>query len=149
MRKCWRTQPQTACACARSIAVYALALADLGRADWPEALARLESLLEGGAAQLDPLAAATTPDRIEAAVKAGRYEIAQAALPQLEARAAYAGARQMQPRLAACRALLAEGDAASEHFEDALRLGGRGATIRPGAHPAALRRAPSARAPSH
>ena len=67
---------------------------------------------------------ATTPDRIEAAVKAGRYEIAQAALPQLEARAAYAGARHMQPRLAACRALLAEGDVASEHFEDALRLGG-------------------------
>ena len=30
----------------------------------------------------------------------------------------------MQPRLAACRALLAEGDVASEHFEDALRLGG-------------------------
>ena len=74
-----------------SFAVYALALADLGRADWLEALARLESLLEGGAAQLDPLAAATTPDRIEAAVKAGRHEIAQAALPQLEARAAYAG----------------------------------------------------------
>ena len=109
-----------------SIAVYALALADLGRADWPEALARLESLMEGGAAQLDPLAAATTPDRIEAAVKAGRQEIAQAALPQLEARAAYAGARQMQPRLAACRALLAEGDAASDHFEDALRLGAEG-----------------------
>ena len=73
---------------------------------------------------MDPLAAATTPDRIEAAVKAGRYEIAQAALPQLEARAAYAGARHMQPRLAACRALLAEGDAATEHFEEALRLGG-------------------------
>ena len=94
-----------------SFAVYALALADLGRARWLEALARLESLLEGGAAQMDPLAAATTPDRIEAAVKAGRYEIAQAALPQLEARAAYAGARHIQPRLAACRALLAEGDA--------------------------------------
>ena len=106
-----------------SAAVYALALADLGRARWPEALARLESLLEGGAAQLDPLAAATTPDRIEAAVKAGRYETAHAALPQLEARAAYAGARQMQPRLAACRALLAEGDEATEHFEEALRLG--------------------------
>ena len=105
-------------------AVYALALADLGRARWHEALARLESLLEGGAAQLDPLAAATTPDRIEAAVKAGRYEIAQAALPQLEARAAYAGARHVQPRLAACRALLADGDAASEHFEEAVRLGG-------------------------
>ena len=29
----------------------------------------------------------------------------------------------MQPRLAACRALLAEGDEASEHFEEALRLG--------------------------
>ena len=107
-----------------SLAVYALALADLARADWLEALARLESLLEGAGAQLDPLAVATAPDRIEAAVKAGRHEIAQAALPQLEARAAYAGARHMQPRLAACRALLAEGDVASEHFEDALRLGG-------------------------
>ena len=105
-------------------AVYALALADLGRARWPEALARLESLLEGGAGQLDPLAASTTPDRIEAAVKAGRYDIAQAALPQLEARAAYAGARHLQPRLAACRALLAEGHDGTDHFEEALRLGG-------------------------
>ena len=122
-----------------SIAVYALALADLGRADWPEALARLESLMEGGAAQLDPLAAATTPDRIEAAVKAGRQEIAQAALPQLEARAAYAGARQMQPRLAGQPGASCRRRRGQRSLRGRPSTRGRGATVRPGAHPAALR----------
>ena len=53
------------------------------------------------------------------------------------------------PRLAGCRALLAEGDEATEHFEAMLRAGRRRAPARPRAHAHALRRAPAARAPPH
>jgi DNA-binding CsgD family transcriptional regulator len=44
------------------------------------------------------------------------------ALPLYEALAAYSPDRSLGPRLAACRALLAEGDEATEHFEAALAL---------------------------
>jgi ATP/maltotriose-dependent transcriptional regulator MalT len=106
-----------------STAVYALALLDLGRARWADALERFDSLLEGGAAALDPIAAPTIPDKIEAAVRASRPEEARAALPLFEAWMGYSGAPPAQARLAASRALLAAGDEATERFEEALRLG--------------------------
>lgn len=107
-----------------SMAVYALALLDLGRARWVDALDRLDSLREGGSGSLDPVVGHTFPDKIEAAVRASRPEDALAALPLFEAWASYAGARSAQPRLAACRGLLAVGDEATEHLEEAVRLAG-------------------------
>src|SRR5262249_48160284 len=104
-----------------STAVYALALADLGHARWTEALERLYSMLEGESGSLDPFAAATVPDIIEAALRAGRLEDARAALPLFEARAGYSGEPALQPRLAVCRALLADGDdEATAYYEEAL-----------------------------
>lgn len=107
-----------------STAVYALALVDLGRARWVDALARLNSLLESESGALDPIAGPIFADKIEAAVRASRLEEARAALPLFEAWAGYSGASSTQQRLLACRALLAEGEEATKHFEDALRLGG-------------------------
>jgi DNA-binding CsgD family transcriptional regulator len=105
-----------------SMAVYALALVDLCRARWAEAVDRLDSLLEGTSSSLDPFVGAVFPDLIEAAVNASRPEKAAATLPLFEAWAGYS-APSAGPRLALCRALLAQGEEATEHFEEALRLG--------------------------
>jgi DNA-binding NarL/FixJ family response regulator len=104
-----------------SMAVYALALLDLGRARWVEALERLDSLLKRGSGGMDPIVGPIFPDRIEAAVRASRLDEARASLAQFEAWIGYSGAQSAQLRLAACRALLASGDEAAEHFEEALR----------------------------
>jgi DNA-binding CsgD family transcriptional regulator len=104
-----------------SMAVYALGLLDLGRGRWLEALERLDTLLEGESVSLDPFAGYVFPEKIEAAVRASRRETADAALPQFETWVGYSGAPAARPRLAACRALLAQGDEATEHFQDALR----------------------------
>jgi DNA-binding CsgD family transcriptional regulator len=105
-----------------SMAVYALALVDLGRSRWLEALERLDSLMKRSSGALDPFVGPFFPDRIEAAVRAARTDEAAAALPLFEAWIGYSGAPAALPRLAACRALLASGDEAVEHFEEALSL---------------------------
>jgi DNA-binding CsgD family transcriptional regulator/tetratricopeptide (TPR) repeat protein len=99
-----------------SPAIWGLALADMGRARWAEAFERLDGLDD----PLDPATALTIPDKIEAAVRAGRPEAAQAALPAYEAWAAYSGAPAVRSRLAACRALVSRGDEATRHFEEAM-----------------------------
>jgi DNA-binding CsgD family transcriptional regulator len=105
-----------------STAVYALALVDMGAGRWSEAVDRLDALLRDEAAGMDPVVARSVPDKIEAAVRAGRLDDARAALSLYEIRARYAAERAAAPRLAACRALLAEGDEATELFESALGL---------------------------
>ena len=107
-----------------SMARYALALVDLGAGRWSDALERLNELADGDGASLDPLVGLTFPDRIEAATRASRPAEAQAAFPQFEVWVGYSGSRSAQPRLESCRALLAAGEEATEHFEHALRLGG-------------------------
>jgi DNA-binding CsgD family transcriptional regulator len=98
---------------------YALALMDLGRGRWTEALDRLESLD-------DPtLGILTVPDRIEAAVRAGRTDEASSLLHLLE-EWDESGACRSQHRLASCRALLSDGDDATMHFEEALALAADG-----------------------
>jgi ATP/maltotriose-dependent transcriptional regulator MalT len=105
-------------------AVYALAMTDLARARWADAVERLDSLLDGESGSLDPFAAATVPDVIEAAVRSGRTDEARAALPAFEAKVRYSGDPALQPRLAVCLALLADNeDEATAQFEEALRLG--------------------------
>jgi DNA-binding CsgD family transcriptional regulator len=106
-----------------STATYALALVDLGRGRWAEALERFDSLLEGGAGSLDPIVGPTLPDKVEAAVRASKVDEARSALGFYEQWAAYTGSASAQPRLEACRALLAEVDDASDHYESAIDLG--------------------------
>jgi DNA-binding CsgD family transcriptional regulator len=106
-----------------ALAVYALAIDDVNSARWVEALERFETMAEQGAGDSDPvMAALMLPDKIEAAVRAGRPELARAALPLFEEWATHSGARFAGPRLAGCRALLAEGEEATAHFEEMLRL---------------------------
>src|SRR5262245_25885168 len=64
------------------------------------------------------------PDRIEAAVRAGRPQEAHASLELFESWAAKSDSPWQLARLAVARALLAEGDEAAGHFEQALWLAG-------------------------
>jgi DNA-binding CsgD family transcriptional regulator len=102
-------------------AIRALALVDLGRGRWLEALERLDSLPH---LQPSPAVALVTmvavPDKIEAAVRAARPEEALATLGQFEAWTIESDAAWMRPRLASCRALLADGSEATGHFEQAV-----------------------------
>jgi DNA-binding CsgD family transcriptional regulator len=107
-----------------AIGAYALALADVGRGRWGEALDRFSALEEDGSGASDPIMAALMlPDKVEAAVRAGAPDTARVALSHYEAWAAHSGAPSAQPRVASCRALLADGDVATAHFEAALALG--------------------------
>jgi DNA-binding CsgD family transcriptional regulator len=102
--------------------VWALALLDLGRGRWDDALARLESISAARMGLAGAIAMRTIPDRIEAAVRAGRPEAARPALAAYESWAARGNMPWVWPRLASCRALLADGPEATTHFEEALRL---------------------------
>lgn len=95
---------------------YALALLDIGSGRWAAALDRLDALTDPA------LMILTVPDRIEAAVRAGRLEEARDELPLFEAWVTDSDAAWARPRLASCRALLAEGAESTEHFEAALQL---------------------------
>jgi DNA-binding CsgD family transcriptional regulator len=103
--------------------LWARALLDLGRGRWMDALTQLESMSATRMGLAGGLAMRTIPDRIEAAVRAGRPDAAQAALPVLEAWAARVNAPWVWPRVASCRALLADGPAATKYFEEAVGLG--------------------------
>ena len=106
---------------------WALALLDLGHGDAAAALHRLESAADTGA--YHPLLAALyAPDQVEAAVRAGQPERAREPAARFQQRAAATG----QPWAAAvnerCRGLLSAGDAAGQHYAEAVRLhelGGR------------------------
>jgi DNA-binding CsgD family transcriptional regulator len=106
-------------------AVWVLALIDLGRGRWAEALEKLDAVADDRSGTAEPyLALVSSPDRVEAGVRSGRIESAQAALSLFEAWALDARAAWAQPRLASCRALLADGEEATHLFEEALRLRG-------------------------
>jgi DNA-binding CsgD family transcriptional regulator len=102
---------------------WALALLDLGRGRWEDALARLESISAARMGLAGAITMRTIPDRIEAAVRAGRPEAARPALAAYESWAARGNMPWVWPRLAGCRALLAEGAEATAQFEEALALG--------------------------
>jgi DNA-binding CsgD family transcriptional regulator len=103
-------------------AVYALALVELGGGRWDDALERLNSILDGEAASLDPMAPLALPNKIEAAVRASKPDEARAALLRLEGWVGSSRDGSAQARLAACRALLADGEEAGRHYEAALEL---------------------------
>jgi DNA-binding CsgD family transcriptional regulator len=104
-----------------AVARYALAVLDLGYARWTEALARLRVVCaaERGDALLARWA---LPDLVEAAVRAGDREEARQAFEAYESWAR-SGPPWASTRVAACRALLTEGEEASAHYEDALEQG--------------------------
>jgi DNA-binding NarL/FixJ family response regulator len=108
-------------------AVYVLAMLELGRGRWAEALEHFRVVSDPRPDVGDPfLAKGATPDAIEAAVRAGRMEEARDALSGFEVWAPDSAYTWVQPRLSACRALLADGEEATAHFEEALRLGADG-----------------------
>jgi DNA-binding CsgD family transcriptional regulator len=107
-------------AAARSM--WALGLLDLGRGRWADALLRFEAVSEARLGLAAGIVVRTLPDRIEAAVRAGRPDAAKTALEVFEKWAAHARMPWVQPRLASCRALLAGGEQATSDFEQALEL---------------------------
>jgi DNA-binding NarL/FixJ family response regulator len=114
---------------ANSLAEWAFALVDLsaGRAD--EAASRLGALAASPPGTSHPyIVLMSTPDLVEACVRAGRDDEARAALAVIEG-FAQPGAPTWALALAArCRALCATGDAARDGFAEALALhagGGR------------------------
>jgi len=105
-----------------SAATAALALMELGRGHWTEALAHLDAVSEVRQGQGGPMGANfSASNRIEAAVRAGELAKAEAALQSFELWASHSGAPWAGPRVASCRALVSTGQEATRHFEDALR----------------------------
>jgi DNA-binding CsgD family transcriptional regulator len=101
-----------------ALAVYALALLDLGAGRWADALERLESV----AAINTTYTMRVALDRVEAAVRANRREDAEAVLGEFESWGAQTRSTWAAPAIAGCRALVAERDEAAAHFDEALRL---------------------------
>ncbi|WP_141760198.1 ATP-binding protein, partial [Streptomyces fradiae] len=100
---------------AATLAVWALALADLGRGLPREALVRLRPLVGTGAGRGHfALRMIAVPDLVEAAVLAGEPGVARAVLPEFELWTAHTADPQAPAQLARCRALLAVEPAAGE-----------------------------------
>jgi DNA-binding CsgD family transcriptional regulator len=104
-------------------AVWAHAILDLGYGRWESALDGYKALNEsrpgfGNAV----IAVIASPDLVEAAVRAGRTDEAQAALAPYEAWARHTGTPWARSIVARCHALLSDGESATEQYEDALRL---------------------------
>jgi DNA-binding CsgD family transcriptional regulator len=114
-----------------AIATWALAELDLGRGRWQDALMRLEAIADvrpGFSHRM--LALISTPDRVEAALRAGTAESAREAYDAFETWATSSNAPWARPVVERCRGMLATGDDATEHFEEALRLhGGSGSSF--------------------
>jgi DNA-binding CsgD family transcriptional regulator len=108
-----------------AFAAYALAMLELGRSRWTEALEHLAVVADPRPHVGDRFVAkGALPDTIEAAVRAGRMSQAREALSALEEWAPRSSVPwPLLPRLSSCRALLTSGDEANAHFEEALRLG--------------------------
>jgi DNA-binding NarL/FixJ family response regulator len=108
-------------------AMYVLGMLELGRGRWTEALEHFRVVTDPRPDVGDAfLAKGATPEAIEAAARAGRLEEARDSLSEFEEWAPDSAYAWVQPRLSACRALLAEGKDATAHFDEALRLGADG-----------------------
>ena len=106
-----------------TLAGHALALLDLGMGRPADALARLQRLLAAGPGAGSPFFAAyTVPDLVEAAVRAGRREVAAAPLAAFEQLATMVATPDLLAQLARCRGLLAGDEEAGGRFEEALAL---------------------------
>ena len=107
-------------------ATVALGELELGRGRAPAAVGHLERLAIPGSLAGHPyLSLIVTPTLVEAAVRARRLDVAASALPRYEEWVTRTGSISQRPLLARCHALLAEGPAVQENFEEALRLHSR------------------------
>jgi DNA-binding CsgD family transcriptional regulator len=110
-------------ALAAATATWALAELDLGKGRWEDALEGLEAVAEVRPGFSHPLLSLiSTPDRVEAAVRAGRPESTGEALAAFATWAKSSNAPWAGPVLERCYGLLAQGEEAAEHFDEALRL---------------------------
>jgi DNA-binding CsgD family transcriptional regulator len=106
-----------------ALAVWAQGILDLGRGRWESAFEALTALTDFRPGFGTPvIAIVSAPDRVEAGVRAGRIEEAQAALESFEAWATHTGTAWARPGVAVCRALLSAEDAATSQFEEAIGL---------------------------
>jgi DNA-binding CsgD family transcriptional regulator len=102
-------------------ATWALAQLDLALGRWEEALVRLLALEEIRPGFGHPMLAVITGwDRVEAAVRVERLDVAERSIERFAAWAAAASPPWAAPVLADCRALVAVPEAAEGHFETAL-----------------------------
>ncbi|GGT99175.1 ATP-binding protein [Actinomadura livida] len=102
-----------------ALAAWGLGLLDLAGGHADAALVHLDAVCSGPARR--DLLIRAIPDHAEAAVRAGRPELARVHLPAYEAWAAATSRTAMVSR---CRALLAGGNDADEHYRTALSLHG-------------------------
>ncbi|MFI0423985.1 ATP-binding protein [Spongiactinospora sp. 9N601] len=101
-----------------ALASWGVGLLDLADGRFEQALDRLEEVC-GGPARHDVLIRAV-PDQVEAAIRAGRGDVARRHLPRL---AAWAEHNVLGKALEArCQAMLADGDEADRHYRAALAL---------------------------
>lgn len=117
---------------AAALATEALGLLDLGLGRPDDALARFQAIADAGPGAGHPFVAMTTATYlVEAAVRADRRDVADAAAAEFSARAEHAGPGQ-RAMAAYCRALVRAGstggiagdasDQTAAQFEEALRL---------------------------
>jgi DNA-binding CsgD family transcriptional regulator len=102
---------------------YALAMLDLGRGRWDDALGHLENVTGARQSGATMVASLALPNLIEAATRAGDLERAREGLASFEVWVSSSGAAWARPVLESCRSLVSEGEDATAHFEEALRLG--------------------------
>jgi DNA-binding CsgD family transcriptional regulator/tetratricopeptide (TPR) repeat protein len=108
-------------------AVYVLGMVELGRGRWAEALEHFRVVADPRPDVGDAfLAKGAVPDIVEAALRAGHPGEAREALSAFEEWAPDSSYPWVQARLSSCRALLADGEEATAHHEEALRLGAEG-----------------------
>ena len=112
------------------LATWALAQLDLAAGRWDEALLRLTAIEQVRPGFGHPfLPVLSSWDRLEAAVHAGRPDVAQQTLERFAPWAQAAAAPWAVPVLADCRALAAAPDAADAHFEAAIQSIDRAGTL--------------------
>jgi DNA-binding CsgD family transcriptional regulator len=111
---------------ANSIAEWAIGLLDLGQGRTEEAVTRLRALAAAPPGASHPFYIAdSAPDLMEACVRTGRRDAAVSAFAPLEEFAGPKAPTWALAIAARCRAMLAEGGAAEEHFQEALQLHGQ------------------------
>jgi DNA-binding CsgD family transcriptional regulator len=111
-----------------ALADWALARLDLSLGKPEEALVRLAELAAAGPGESHPFVKlVSTPELVEAAVRAGQTGAAQAALVEFERFARETAPPWTLALVARCRGLLSAGGAAERHFKEALQRHGEGA----------------------
>jgi DNA-binding CsgD family transcriptional regulator len=119
------TAPAAGLANANSAAEWGVALLDLGAGRYADATARFMELRRAPRGSSHPLLVLTsTPDLVEAFVRAGQTDEARRAFAPLDAFAKPTAPRWIIALAARCRGLLLEGDEAERAFLDAMRLHG-------------------------